>query len=53
MGANAAVVKSFWEAFGRRYFDDAISNVGDEADIVVPETVPREGTYRGPRGSGR
>jgi len=50
MGANADVVKSFWEAFGRRDFDDAISNVGNEAEIVVPETVPWGGAYRGPEG---
>jgi ketosteroid isomerase-like protein len=50
MGANADVVRSFWEAFGRRNFDDAIAHVDEEAEIVVPETVPWGGAYRGPDG---
>jgi ketosteroid isomerase-like protein len=50
MGANADVIKSFWEAFGRRDIDDAIAHADDGAEIVIPETVPWGGTYRSPGG---
>jgi uncharacterized protein len=50
MAANADVVRSFWEAFGRRDLDDAIARVDDDAEIVIPETVPWGGEYRGPGG---
>ena len=39
MAANADVVRSFWEAFGRRDLDGAMAHADDDAEIVVPETV--------------
>jgi uncharacterized protein len=50
MGANADLVRSFWDAFGRRDLDRARAHADDEAEIVIPETVPWGGTYRGPGG---
>ena len=50
MGANADVVRSFWEAFGRRDIDGATAHADEGAEIVVPKTVPWGGTYRGPGG---
>ena len=52
MAANADVVRSFWEAFGRRDLDGAMAHADDDAEIVVPETVPWGGTYLGPGGFG-
>ena len=50
MGANADVVRSFWEAFGRRDIDGATAHADEGAEIVVPKTVHWGGTYRGPGG---
>jgi uncharacterized protein len=50
MGTNADVVKEAWEAFGRGDLDGATANTDDSAEIVLPETLPWGGTYRGPDG---
>jgi ketosteroid isomerase-like protein len=50
MGANADTVREAWEAFGRGDIDGATSTTDDSAEIVVPETLPWGGTYRGPDG---
>jgi len=50
MGANADVIKSGWEAFGRQDLDGATANFDDDAEVVVPESLPWGGTYRGPDG---
>jgi ketosteroid isomerase-like protein len=50
MGANADTIQTLWEAFGRRDIEEATSGVADDAEIVVPKTLPWGGTYRGPDG---
>ena len=50
MGANADMVRSAWEAFGRGDIDGAVSTTGESAQIVLPETLPWGGTYTGPDG---
>ena len=36
MGANADMVRSAWEAFGRGDVDGAVSTTADSAQIVLP-----------------
>lgn len=50
MGANADLVRSAWEAFGRGDIDAAVSTTGDSAQIVLPDSLPWGGTYTGPDG---
>jgi ketosteroid isomerase-like protein len=50
MGANADLVKARWEDFGRGDIDGAVSDTDENAEIVMPETLPWGGTYRGPDG---
>jgi len=50
MGANADLVRSGWEAFGRGDLDAAVATASDSAEIVVPESLPWGGTYTGPDG---
>lgn len=50
MGANADAIKAYWDAFARGDIDEATSVVADDGEIVVPETMPWGGTYRGPDG---
>jgi ketosteroid isomerase-like protein len=50
MGGNADIVKSAWEAFSQQDLDKATADVDPSADIVVPESLPWGGTYRGPDG---
>ena len=50
MGANADAVKSGWDAFAEGDLDTAVATTSDSAEIVVPETLPWGGTYRGPDG---
>jgi ketosteroid isomerase-like protein len=50
MGANADLVRSGWEAFGKGDIDAAVATASDSAEIVIPETLPWGGTYTGPDG---
>jgi uncharacterized protein len=50
MGANAEVIRSAWQSFGQQDLDGATADVDESAEIVVPETLPWGGTYRGPGG---
>jgi uncharacterized protein len=50
MGTNADVIREGWEAFGRGDVDAAVAMADDSAEIVVPESLPWGGTYRGPEG---
>jgi ketosteroid isomerase-like protein len=48
MGENADAVKARWNDFGKGDLDGAVSTTEQNAEIVVPETLPWGGTYRGP-----
>jgi uncharacterized protein len=48
MGENADAVKARWEDFGKGDLDAAVSTTEETAEIVIPETLPWGGTYRGP-----
>jgi uncharacterized protein len=50
MGENADAVKARWDDFGKGDLDGAVSSTRDDAEIVMPETLPWGGTYRGPDG---
>ena len=50
MGANADMVRSAWEAFGKGDIDAAVATTSDSAEIVIPESLPWGGTYTGPGG---
>jgi ketosteroid isomerase-like protein len=50
MGANADVVRSAWEAFGRQDLDGATADVDESSETIVPDVLPWGGTYRGPGG---
>ena len=50
MGENADTVKARWDDFGRGDIDGAVSTTDENAEIVMPETLPWGGTYRGPDG---
>lgn len=50
MGANADAIRARWEDFGRGDLDGAVSSTDDNAQIVMPETLPWGGTYTGPDG---
>jgi uncharacterized protein len=50
MGENADTVKARWDDFGRGDIDGAVSTTDENAEIVLPETLPWGGTYRGPDG---
>ena len=50
MGANADMVRSACEAFGRGDIDGAVATTGESAQIVLPESLPWGGTYTGPDG---
>jgi uncharacterized protein len=50
MGANADVMRSSWEAFSRQDLDAAMTAVDGGAEILVPDSLPWGGTYRGPGG---
>jgi ketosteroid isomerase-like protein len=50
VGANADVVRSAWEAFGRQDLDSATADMEEAAEIIVPESLPWGGSYRGPGG---
>ena len=50
MGENANAVKERWEDFGRGDLDAAVSTTDANAEIVLPETLPWGGTYKGPEG---
>jgi len=50
MGENANAVKERWEDFGRGDLDAAVSTTDANAEIVLPETLPWGGTYKGPDG---
>jgi ketosteroid isomerase-like protein len=48
MGENADAVKARWDDFGKGDLDGAVSTTEEDAEIVLPETLPWGGTYRGP-----
>jgi ketosteroid isomerase-like protein len=50
MGANADALRARWDDFGRGDLDGAVSTTEDNAQIVIPETLPWGGTYTGPDG---
>ncbi|MDP9188799.1 MAG: nuclear transport factor 2 family protein [Actinomycetota bacterium] len=50
MGANADLVRTGWEAFGRGDIDGAVATTDDSAQIVVPKSIAWGGTYSGPDG---
>src|SRR4051812_32759869 len=50
MGSNADTVRSGWDAFAKGDMDAATATTSDSAEIIVPETLPWGGTYRGPDG---
>ncbi|MGZ8666495.1 MAG: nuclear transport factor 2 family protein, partial [Solirubrobacterales bacterium] len=50
MGANADVVRSGWEAFGKGDIDSAVATADDSAEIIIPKSLPWGGTYSGPDG---
>jgi hypothetical protein len=50
MGANADLVRSGWEAFGKGDLDAAVATTSDSAEIVIPDSLPWGGTYTGPDG---
>jgi uncharacterized protein len=50
MGENADAVKARWDDFGKGDVDAAVSTTDEDAEIVIPETLPWGGTYRGPDG---
>jgi ketosteroid isomerase-like protein len=50
MGANAEVVRSAWEGLGRQDLDAATADMDEQAEIVLPESLPWGGTRRGPDG---
>jgi uncharacterized protein len=50
MGANADVIRSAWEAFGRQDLDGATADIEGSGEVIVPGTLPWGGTYRGPEG---
>jgi ketosteroid isomerase-like protein len=50
MGENADAVKARWDDFGKGDLDAAVSTTSEDAEIVMPETLPWGGTYRGPDG---
>jgi ketosteroid isomerase-like protein len=50
MGENADAVKERWADFGKGDLDGAVSTTEESAEIVLPETLPWGGTYKGPDG---
>lgn len=50
MGANADLIKSGWESFGKGDIDAAAATASDSAEIVIPDSLPWGGTYTGPDG---
>jgi len=50
MGANADVIRQAWEAFGQQDLDGATADMDGDAEVIVPESLPWGGTYRGPDG---
>ena len=50
MGSNADTVKDGWDAFAKGDMDAATATTSESAEIVVPESLPWGGTYRGPEG---
>jgi ketosteroid isomerase-like protein len=50
MGENADAVKERWADFAKGDLDGAVSTTDENAEIVIPETLPWGGTYKGPDG---
>ena len=50
MGANADTVRTGWDAFADGDMDAAVSTTSEQAEIVIPESLPWGGTYTGPDG---
>ncbi len=50
MGENADAVKERWGDFAKGDLDAAVSTTDENAEIVMPETLPWGGTYTGPEG---
>lgn len=52
MGANATLVQSAYDAFGRGDIASVIDMVGDDVDWSSPATLPQGGRFRGKVGVG-
>jgi ketosteroid isomerase-like protein len=50
MGENADAVRERWGDFAKGDIDGAVSTTDENAEIVMPETLPWGGTYQGPEG---
>ena len=50
MGENADAIKERWADFANGDLDGAVSTTEDNAEIVLPDTLPWGGTYTGPEG---
>jgi ketosteroid isomerase-like protein len=50
MGANADVVRSAWEGMRRQDLDAVTATMDNEAETVLPGSLPWGGTYLGPDG---
>ena len=50
MGENAEAVKERWSDFAKGDLDGAVSTTEENAEIVIPDTLPWGGTYSGPEG---
>lgn len=47
---NVDVIEAAWEAFGRGDLEGATGIADAAAEVVIPDSVPWGGTYRGPEG---
>ena len=50
MGANADVIRKGWEAFSRQDLDGVAASFDQSAEILLPDSLPWGGSYRGPDG---
>jgi ketosteroid isomerase-like protein len=50
VGQNADIVRTAWDAFLAADIEGAAATTADDAEIVIPETLPWGGTYHGPDG---
>jgi ketosteroid isomerase-like protein len=50
VGQNADTVRTAWDAFLNADLEGSAATTADDAEIVIPETLPWGGTYHGPDG---
>ena len=50
MGANADAIRKGWEAFSRQDLDGVAASFDESAEILLPDSLPWGGSYRGPDG---